>query len=177
MYTMKTKLIRLIQGRIPVVILLIILISCKFQPSEIPLTDVQPPGDNAPVLFIEVQPDMDTLKLAMDTWTEFKFTSPEASVQHVKISFDDNVVYDAEYNPANKPRFYIALGNYSEGLHSFTIQAFTSSNTGSIADKVGAEGYLYQVEWPVIIRHNVDRWLSVTDVEYKNGGAQVEWNK
>lgn len=174
---MKTNLIRLFSGGISIVVLLLILSSCTFQPSEIPIIEVQPPDDNAPVLYIEVQPDMDTLKLAMDTWTEFKFTSPEASIQHIKINFDDNLVYDAEYNQANKPRFYIALGNYTEGLHSFTIQAFTSSNTGSIADKTGAEGYLYQVDWPVIIRHNVDRWLSVTNVEYKNGGAQVKWNK
>lgn len=152
-------------------------LSCEFQPSEIPLTVVNPPDGNAPVLYINVQPDMDTLKLAADTWTEFKFSSPETSVQHVKITFDDNVVYDSEYNPDYRPRFYIALGNYNGGLHSFVLQAFTSTNTGSIADKVGAESYMFQVEWPVIINRNVDRWLSIQSAEYKKGGTLVKWDK
>lgn len=151
--------------------------SCEFQPSEIPETFVEEPSDDAPTLVVEVNPDMDTLKLATDVWTEFKLISPQTKVQWVKIYFDENVVYDFEYNSQSLPRFFIALGNYSIGMHEFTVQAFTSSNSGSIADKVGAEGYLYQVVWPVYINYNVQPLVNVLDVQYKNGAAEVKWEK
>jgi hypothetical protein len=160
-----------------IIFLLIFSFSCEFKPSDIPETYVEQPDENAPVLYIEVQPGMDTLKLATDVWTEFKFTSPETEVKWVTITFDDNVVYDSEYSMQNRPRFYIALGSYTEGLHYFTIQAFASSNTGSIADMAGAEGYLYEVQWPVIIHQNIERRLHVKSVEYKKGGTQVTWEK
>ncbi len=164
-------------SKILILLLFAIFVSCEFRPSEIPETFVEQPDENAPVLYIVVQPDMDTLKLATDIWTEFKFFSSETEVSWVKISFDDNTIYDFEYNLQNKPRIYLSLGNYTEGLHYITIQAFTSSNTGSIADRVGAEGYLYEVQWPVVIHKNVDRWLQIKSVRYEKGGAFVSWQK
>lgn len=155
----------------------VFLFSCEFQPSEIPETFVEKPSGNAPTLMVEVHPDMDTLKLATDVWTEFKLTSPQTKVQWVKIYFDDNVVYDFEYNAQSLPRFFIALGNYSIGMHEFTVQSFTSSNSGSIADRLGTEGYLYEITWPVYINYSVQPLVKVLDVQYKNGFAEMKWEK
>lgn len=120
---------------------------------------------------------MDTLKLATDVWAEFKLISQEANVLWTKILFDNETVLESEYNPNSLPRFYISLGNYAEGLHRFTIQGFTSGNSGSIADKVGVEGFLYEATWPVIIKHNVQQLVNVVDVQYINGVAKVKWEK
>ena len=150
--------------------------SCEFKPSDIPETYVKPPGDDAPLLLIEVKPEMDTLKLATDVWTEFKLTSQETKVHSVKISFDDVVVYNAEYSDEWKPKFYVAIGNYSAGMHNISVQAFTSSNTGSIADKAGAEGFLYQVDWPVLISHNVSNFVNIQTLKFKNPGVEVVWD-
>lgn len=150
---------------------------CEFNPSEIPETPIEPPGSNPPVLFIEVKPDMDTLKLGSDVWAEFNFKSPEAPIRQVRVVFDELTVYEGEYNPQYLPKFFIATGSYTEGLHHFTIQAFTGSNTGSIADKVGAEGYLFEVKWPVTIKHNVSKWLNIKGIRFRNGEVIVEWEK
>ncbi len=134
-------------------ILLLFVVACEFQPSEIPNTMVEKPSDDAPTLLIEVTPDMDTLKLAGDVWTEYKIhTSTE--IRWIKIFFDDTEVYNSNYNPDYLPRVPVVTGNYTEGMHNITIQTFTSSQTGSIADKTGAEGFLYEAVWPVIIAHN-----------------------
>lgn len=158
-------------------ILVLFIFSCEFKPSEIPETFVKPPGDDAPLLFIEVKPEMDTLKLNTDVWTEFKLTTEEAKVHWVKIFFDDAVVYNSEYSDEWKPKFYVAIGNYSEGMHNISVQAFTSSNTGSIADKAGAEGYLYEVDWPVTITHNVWPFINIRSLNFKNPGVEVVWDK
>ncbi|MCD6354754.1 MAG: hypothetical protein J7L95_04315, partial [Prolixibacteraceae bacterium] len=91
--------------------------------------------------------------------------------------FDNKVVYDFEYNPQSLPRFFIALDSYVNGLHQFTIQAFTSSNTGSIADKMGVEGYLYETVWPVLIKHNIEPRVAIKNVQFKNGSAIINWEK
>jgi len=157
-------------------ILLFFAVACEFQPSDIPLTQVDKPSDNAPILLIEVTPDMDTLKLAGDVWTEYKIhTSTE--VRWIKIFFDDTEVYNGYYNPDYLPRVSVVTGNYIEGLHYITIQTFTSSNTGSISDKSGAEGFLYEAVWPVIIKHNVSPLLNIKSLVYKNPGVEVVWDK
>ncbi|MCG6191082.1 hypothetical protein [Maribellus maritimus] len=162
----------------PVVILLLFFsVSCEFTPSEIQETFVEQPDEHAPVLYIEVQPDMDTLKLASDVWTQFRLTSQEAEIYWVKIDFDDSNVYYSDYNSGALPSVHVSIGNYSEGLHYFTIQAFTASNSGSIADKVEAEGYLYEVQWPVIIHHGVDTRIDIKKVEYMDGPVAVSWEK
>jgi hypothetical protein len=158
-------------------ILLLFVVSCEFQPSEIPLTQVEKPSDNAPTLLIEVTPDMDTLKLAGDVWTEYKIHSAEAEIRWIKISFDDTEVYNGDYNSSYLPRVPVVAGNYTEGLHFITIQTFTSSNTESIADKSGAEGFLYEAVWPVIIAHNVSPVLNIKSLVYKSPGVEVVWDK
>ena len=42
-------------------IVILFFYSCEFKPSEIPETFVKPPGDEAPLLFVQVKPEMDTL--------------------------------------------------------------------------------------------------------------------
>jgi hypothetical protein len=158
-------------------ILLLFVVACEFQPSEIPITQGDKPADNAPILRLEVTPDMDTLKLASDIWTEYKIHTAEAEIRWVKIFFDDKEVYNGNYTPDYLPRVPVVAGNYTEGLHHITIQTFTSSLTGSIADKSGAEGFLYEAVWPVIIAHNVSPVLNIKSLVYKNPGVEVVWDK
>ena len=158
-------------------ILLFFAVACEFQPSEIPLTQIEGPSDNAPILRLEVTPDMDTLKLAGDVWTEYKIHTAEAEIRWVKIFFDDTEMYNGSYSTNNLPRFPVVTGNYTEGLHHISIQTFTSSLTGSIADKTGAEGFLYEAVWPVIIKHNVSPVINIRSMEFKNPGVEVVWDK
>lgn len=159
------------------IILLLIVMSCEFQPSNIPLTQIEKPSENAPTLLIEVTPDMDTLKLAGDVWTEYKMYSLGSEIRWIKIYFDDKEMYNGNYNPDYLPRFAVVSGSYPEGLHHITIQTFASSQTGSIADKMGAEGYLYEAVWPVIIAHQVSPVINIRSLNYKNPGVEVVWDK
>ena len=159
------------------IILLLFVVACEFQPFEIPLTHVEKPSDNAPILRLEVTPDMDTLKLASDVWTEYKINTAEAEIRWVKIFFDDKEVYNGNYTPDYLPRVPVVAGNYTEGLHHITIQTFTASLSGSIADKTGAEGFLYEAVWSVIIAHNVSPVLNIKSLVYKNPGVEVVWDK
>ena len=159
------------------VFLAVFIISCEFEPADIPLTQVEKPSDNAPNLLIEVTPDMDTLKLAGDVWTEYKIHTDEADIRWVKIFFDDKEVYNGNYSAGFLPRVPVVTGNYTEGLHRITILTFTSSQTGSIADKTGAEGFLYEAVWPVVIKHNVSPVLNIKSLNYKNPGVEVVWEK
>ena len=158
-------------------ILLLFAVACEFQPSDILLTQVEKPSDNAPTLLIEVIPDMDTLKLASDVWTEYKIHTAEAEIRWVRILFDDTEVYNGNYDTSYLPRVPVVTGNYTEGMHYITIQTFTSGNSGSIADKTGAEGFLYEAVWPVIIAHNVSPVINIRSLKFKNPGVEVVWDK
>ena len=158
-----------------VTILLLISYSCEFQPSEIPETFIEQPSEDGPVLTIEVNPNMDTLRLASDVLTEFRLSSSERNAEWVRIYFDETLVFDDKYSSSNLPQFMVEHKSYPEGHHRFKIQAFISTNTGSIADQLGTENYFYEMVWPVFIKHNVN--VVVKNVQYRNGVAEIDWVK
>lgn len=154
----------------------ILLISaCEYQPDEIPETFVEQPGDDAPVIFIQVQPEMDTLRLCNLALAKFNFDDSEKTPDWIQIYFDQELVLDQEYKKTQFPEFLIEAPNYSPGMHEFTIRAFIRTNTGSIADKLGAENYLYEAKWPVYIQHGAE--VKIESVVFSNGSARVQWSK
>jgi len=147
--------------------------ACEFQPGEIPETLVERPSESGPELLIEVTPNMDTLRIARDLTVQFKLSSTKRIAEWVKIYFDEELVIDSKYSETNIPEFFIRHENYSEGNHSFKIQAFMTTNSGSIAEKLGAENYFYETEWSVFIKHNVS--VKFEHTFFDQGVAWLKW--
>lgn len=158
-----------------ILIFLFTISACEFQPDEIPETLVEKPSETGPELLVEITPNMDTLRIARDVTAHFKLSSTERNAEWIKIFFDDELIIDSEYSESNIPQFFIQHENYSQGSHTFKIQAFISTNSGSIADKLGAENYFYETEWPVFIKHNVS--VKFEHTFYKGGVAWLKWTK
>jgi hypothetical protein len=156
-------------------IILLLISACEFQPNEIPEVLVEKPSENGPELLIEVTPNMDTLRIARDVTTQFKLSSTERNAEWIKIYFDDELIIDSEYSETNIPEYFIQHENYSEGNHILKIQAFMSTNSGSIAEKLDAENYFYETQWPVFIKHNVS--VKFEHTFFEDGVAWLKWIK
>ena len=148
--------------------------SCQFQLSEIPETFVEQAGE-APTILIEVSPQMDTLRLASNALAQFSFSSEEELPEWIRIYFDEELIIDQEYHSYDKPQFNIQPNNYSNGYHQFTIQAIIGTHTGSIAEKLGAENFLYEANWPVFIQNGAN--ANISGAKFENGQTTINWNK
>jgi len=79
-------------------VMLLSFYSCEFSPSEIPLTELeQPSEDNIPAIWVELTPEMDTLRLSAPTWITYGVETDEHQVYAIKIYLDNAEIGDASY--------------------------------------------------------------------------------
>ena len=151
--------------------------SCEFSPGSIPETVIEKPSEIAPMIEIELTPEKDTLKLAEPVIITYRFNAYPRKVHWVKFYFDDKLLFERDYSLDTQLQAELDPRLYDEGLYHLEIKVLTSSGSGSIADKLQGEGYLYQLFWPVIIDHTPVRSLKILSVEPKPGGAFIRWEK
>ncbi len=164
-------------NKIIYILFVLFLGACEFQPSDIPESFVEKPSDNAPLLEIELEPATDTLYLFESVKIKYRFKAAAAKLHWVEFYFDGELVSQKQQDLSKLLEMDLYIENYGEGNHRFEIKVFVSSGSGSIADRVGAEGYLYQLVWPVVIDRTSRTDVKITGVEAKPGGTLVKWEK
>ncbi len=151
--------------------------ACEFQPGDLVYTNVEKPSDQVPMISVNLTPETDTLRLSDPVTIKYKFDASPRDIHWVEFSFDDVVLFQQDYQQNNSLEMNLNPHIYREGLHHLTIKVFTSTNSGSIADKVKAEGYLYQMEWPVLIDFTPLKILKILEVKNQAGGALIKWER
>lgn len=155
---------------------LLFLIACEFQLSEIPEIKIKEPSQDGPAIQLELKPETDVLILFQNVKISYRFQTESNEIHWVEFYFDDELVLKQQHDLSKLLELNLNIGKYSDGPHQIEILVFVASNTGSIADKVGAEGYLYQLVWPVIIDRTSSRTVKIESVESAAGGALIKWN-
>ncbi len=157
--------------------LALLLASCEFNPDEIQEKYVEKPSEEAPMIEFELSPETDTLKLSEVVKIKYKFNASPRKIHWVEFAFDNATFLKREYQLDESLEFDLNPFTYDAGLHHLTIKVITSSNSGSIADKIQAEGYSYELKWPVLIDFTPIRAIKILGVTQQNGGALIKWEK
>lgn len=118
------------------------------------------------------------LDLAVDTvyaygyhTATFNFQSDNQDIQGAKLLID-NVVVDSVASSTGTFNF---SGYFtSNGIHKLTIQVFTKSGTGSIADKLGGESFVNSRDWILVVDKDQSKNISYAT---KDGYLQLSWKK
>lgn len=104
--------------------------------------DVPPPViDNKTLDF-----DKDTIFISTATWLNFDLTSSNQQISNVVISYESNT-----NNYGAKGTFQIDPRNLQEGFHTLEMKIYTNSGTGSLADKLASEGFIFSKQWVLAI--------------------------
>ncbi len=156
---------------------IVLFTSCEFAPSEIPLTEVQKPSDTPPMIFIELKPGMDTLKLCNDATVTYTVDPGGAALYNIKFLLDGVELGNLGYYSSNSVYTNIPAYAMTDGLHELKIVTLTSTNSGSIADRVGAESYTYEVKWPVVVNKEARNNFGFYPIKQLPNGLQIRWTK
>lgn len=156
-------------------ILFLCFFSCEFSPSEVPLTEISKPSEIAPEIFFELSPEMDTLKLSEASWIRYEVATGERELYQIKIEVDGIELENINYESSQKINAYIPAHSLSNGMHQLKITTYTSTNSGSIADKVGSEAYWYELNWPLLINNNAKQEFGFREVKLVPEGVKVSW--
>ena len=132
-----------------------LLSGCEFVPHEVPETILTPPAIVGPPLSFRLNGYNDTIRLGWETEFIYEIAENDQKIVSVKIILKDEVLlYYVTGNP-EKFTFSLNPAPYNNGYHELNIEVITASKTGSIAEKLGAEGYIYKLKWPVYIDKTV----------------------
>jgi hypothetical protein len=147
--------------------------ACEFNPSDIPMSDIKKPVSGEP-MEIRLTPDMDTLRIAYPVWVIYSVNAGDHKIYDIKIQFDTSILKIEGYTDI---RTYLDLTDVSDGMHDLNVNVYTSTNSGSIADKLDAEAFLYEKHWPVYINKKGRENLRFNPPVILPAGLKLSWQQ
>jgi hypothetical protein len=144
--------------------IILVLVSCEYEPSGENAPDIKPPNSLAP-LEVDLNVEGDTIYVIVEGNVDFKFQTSERTFHWVKFCIGIN----CEIYNSLTGSFEIRVDkNVWPGTHNLTIEVYTGSGSGSIADVLGVEGFLYSRSWTVIVENFI---------AFDDGNLKLTWNK
>ncbi len=156
-------------------IVLVIFTACVFSPDGEHFVELDPTG-TPPAVEVELNFDTDTLYINNNDWIMFSYKKDGDKVNWARFIIDGQ-----ETSPNDEQQggveLYFYFPGFEPGTHSLSMQLYTQSGTGSIADKTGAEGFLFQKDWVLIIVDDSKISPNVVDTTFENGLLMLHWEK
>ena len=146
---------------------------CEYHTDKEFVNDIKQP-DNADYTIV-LNPSDSVYYIGKHSYFVCEGLSDEVRVYNIRVYVDDSIVADI-----NDPRcmFFINGENYTEGHHVLTIVATTSSGSGSLADILSSEGFLFTFKWDLIVDHSPPTGaVQITNIFNDDGILRIEWEK
>jgi len=148
----------------------IIITSCEYKPvGEFERNadeNVAPP--EIQVLDLNLD-NNDSIFLYTGLEVAFRFASTSQNIKNVKFTVDGQETYNASITNG---QFYVDYGKINEGNHTLLLEIVTATGSGSIAEHVGAEGFLFSKSWILIVDKS---FYSKTTATSFNGFLKLAW--
>lgn len=152
------------------------IISCEFEPGEIPDSNIEKPSQIPPQITLDITPETDTLWLNESVVIRYHATVMPRKLLQVECMVDGTHVYERTWDLQGTVEMTLDISPYTDGMHTLTMTFITNSNSGSIADKTGNEGYQYKLEWPLLIDRNRGHALTLQILPVDKG-VRLEWEE
>jgi hypothetical protein len=111
----------------------------------------------------------DTIFLYSGLEVAFRFTSLSQSIRNVKFTVDGQETYN---DITANGQFYIDYGKINEGDHTLLLEIVTATGSGSIAEHLGAEGFLFSKSWILVVDKS---FYSKSTATSFNGFLKLVW--
>jgi hypothetical protein len=121
------------------------------------------------VNVVELNLEEDTVYLYFDKTVTFKFSTSNQEIRTVVYQVNNTI---KETVASGNGDFIMTQNDFFDGIYNLSIKVYTGSGTGSIADQLGAEGYLYEKKWVLIVNRANGSPMSYTA---ENGYLRLDW--
>jgi hypothetical protein len=146
--------------------------SCVFSPSKENFmeveTDVQKPVITDQILDLNA----DTLFVWKYTRFNFNLTAGKVPIHATVVNYCNVTLSFA----SGTGSFDVNPSGIEDGTYKVEIKAYTGSGTGSLADKLGAEGYEFTRSWVLIVEKPKPSDQTIT-TSIENGFLKFTWTK
>ncbi len=158
----------------PVLLLftLLSLVNCEFEPTDENFVDIEIDSNN-PYFNLSILSESDTIKIFKKTDLGYNFDTDNLDLFRAEFSLKEDSWI--QYNKNGS--ITINPDDFEAGYDTLTLTVYTNSGTGSIADKIGAEGYVVQKQWLVLVdgrdAPEINSYRSITE----DGFLKLTWDK
>lgn len=73
--------------------------------------------------------------------------------------------------------FYLDCKDYTDGEYILNVVLVTSTTSGSLADLLGAEGFIYHLSWRLVVDKSTPTPVQITRIFNDSGIVKIEWEK
>jgi hypothetical protein len=131
---------------LPQLLLFLVLLGCTFEPQEDFFKEVKQVVPS-PIIDLTDYNEEDTIVMLQPTKFKYMVAINEPSaLQEVQILLDSSAILST---PFLSGEFTLSQSSIPVGIHKLTIQFIAKSNSGSLADKAGAEYFQVWKTWIV----------------------------
>ena len=153
-----------------VTFLILTIFSCEYKFSEENFRDLDPP-DETPSFDLSLTPEGDTIEVYSNTEFQYNLNTYGRNIKNARFILD-NSYWRVESAIGS---FTIIADRYEEGYYTLSLEMQTNSGSGSIADYLGAEDYLIEKHWVLLIDDTPD--LAPTKSITEEGFLKITWPK
>ncbi len=149
---------------------------CEFSPQDVPETKLDYPLEGPPILF-KLNNFTDTIKLGWKVNFQYNISGTNNKILSVKVDFEGTEIHHYISDNGQTFSFLFDPSPYNNGNYHLDVEVITGTGTGSIADKLGAEGFLYTQEWPVYIDKTLPDGIYnfIISAEQTDKGMELTW--
>ena len=153
--------------------LFIILYGCTFEPSGEHFEELDSTG-KLPEIEVDLNFATDTIYINKSEWLYFSYKLNGDQVNWAQFTIAGKETSQFEdKNGGVELRWYFE--GKETGTYPMEMKIFTKSQTGSIADKIGGEGFLIAHTWILVIKDRYEMGVKMDKVEFIDGSLKVSW--
>jgi hypothetical protein len=161
---------------VTIIFILHLLTGCEFRPDDVPDSQINPPVVGSNPIFFSLNNTDGPIKMGWKTDFQYEITGTDNKIVSVIVYFEGQEIH--HYVTDNNQSFNFSLdpATYSNGDYNLNIEITTTTGSESIADKVGSEGFLYKLDWPVYIDKTMPTRSLCKIIEVSSSrGNELSW--
>lgn len=156
-------------------LILLILSGCTFKPSGEEFVELEPTG-KLPAIKVDLNLATDTIYITKNERLTFSYSvnSDQVNWAQFIINGQETQIYDQKSGSID---FQYYFKDVDEGISTLQMKIYTKSQTNSIADKVGAEGFFISRQWTLVIKDIYHMGVKLNKAEFVDGSLRLNWDK
>jgi hypothetical protein len=156
--------------------LIFMLSACEYEPGGLYEVDVEPVTE-APDITVNLNFLSDTIYIPVSGYTTLEYSTPDSKVRFALFKLNNRQLSKIE-STSGTFTFGFNSGQYQKGLpYELTVELFRGSGSGSLADKLDAEGFLYSKTFILYFLDDADMAAQIISVVPLNGSLRIEWER
>lgn len=144
--------------------------SCTYESDDYYSPPVNPNPVSPDLQIVSLHLDADTVYIYWDEDVEFEFKTDNQQINGVKFILDGKEYYRKYNNSGSFSFTYLFLSN---GIHRLVLEVYTETGSGSLADELGYEQFVFSKEWVIEVNRNT--YSELTSYP-ENGFLKLAWS-